>query len=76
MGRLNPELGCQIGGTESFFQNRPILPVENVVSLIPAIGCVSHAIRGTVRDTGRKSFFSKTPIFAQIVAVTLIRTIG
>jgi hypothetical protein len=44
---------------KSFFLKTPIVPVENVVTLMTTIGCLSHAIRGTPRDTGRKSFFPK-----------------
>jgi hypothetical protein len=32
------------------FSKSPILPVENVITLIAAMGCVSHALCGTLWD--------------------------
>ena len=35
------------------------LPVENDISLIVTIDCVSHVTRGTPWEKGQKSFFGK-----------------
>ena len=80
---MNPIRDCQLKSVnlfqdDTFFQKSPDLPVENVVTLIAAMGCLSHAVRGTVRDTGtdgvKKKVFRKTAGRGTCADVNLIGT--
>ena len=58
------------------FEKTQILPLGNGVTPIDAIGYLSHTVRGTLRDNRTEKFFSKTAILSEIVAVSLIPSIG